>query len=264
MAKRRHSRRKSKSPKKYWYIALFAVIFVVLYLFYADITGLFSSGKQRRDNYTNFKKSLSDFSVFGIDVSQYQAIIDWDKLKKEENPSFVIIRATAGKDNKDNKFDFNWNSAKQKLILRGAYHYYRPDENSTDQANFFIKTVKIEEGDLPPILDIEKYSRIQSLPSLKNGLLNWLTIVEEHYGVTPILYTYNKFYTSTIVHDQRFEKYPLWIAWYNIKGNPDKISPNWVFWQFSDKGLVKGIEGDVDINVFNGKARDLDGLRVRK
>ena len=264
MTKRRRSSRKSRKTVKYWYIALFAVIIFMLYWFYADISGFFSPGKQRRDDYSNFKKSLSDYSVFGIDISQYQAVIDWDKLKKEESPSFVIIRATAGKDKKDNKFDFNWKSAKQKGILRGAYHYYRPDENSTEQALFFIKTVKIEEGDLPPVLDIEKYSRVQSLPSLKSGLLNWLTIVEEHYSVTPILYTFNKFYISTIVHDQRFEQYPLWIAWYNIKGDPNAIAPNWIFWQFSDKGRIKGIEGDVDVNVFNGKIKDLEGLKVRK
>jgi lysozyme len=55
----------------------------------------------------------------------------------------------------------------------------------------------------------------------------------------------------------------LWIAWYNVNGNPNDITSNWVFWQFSDKGRVKGIEGDVDLNVFNGKIKDLDGLRIR-
>jgi lysozyme len=104
---------------------------------------------------------------------------------------------------------------------------------------------------------------VQSVNSLKSGLLNWLTLVEEHYGTTPILYTYNKFYVSTIQTDRRFDKYPVWIAWYNIKGDPNTILNDWVFWQFTEKGLFDGIEGNVDINVFNGKKQDLDGLRIK-
>jgi lysozyme len=263
MVRRRHSRRKSKKTGKIWLFLSIAIVSVLFIWFYSDIVDIFSIVRQRSDDYSNFKKSLKDYTVFGIDVSHYQGEIDWEKLKKEEEPDFVIIRATAGKDSKDVRFDKNWKSAGEQEILRGAYHYYRPDENSTEQAKFFIKTVKLNEGDLPPVLDIEKYSRVQSLSSLKTGLLNWLKIVEEHYDVTPILYTYNKFYTSTIIHDERFDKYPLWIAWYNVNGNPDDITSNWVFWQFSDKGRVKGIVGDVDINVFNGKVQDLDGLRIR-
>jgi lysozyme len=263
MVRRRHSRRKSKNAGKIWLFLSIAIASGLAIWFYSDIIDIFSSSRQRSDDYSTFKKSLKDYTVFGIDVSQYQGTIDWSKLKKEEKPDFVIIRATAGKDNKDNRFDKNWKAAGEQEILRGAYHYYRPDENSAEQANFFIKNVKLNEGDLPPVLDIEKYSRVQSLTSLKTGLLNWLKIVEEHYDVTPILYTYNKFYTSTIIHDERFDKYPLWIAWYNVNGNPDDITSNWVFWQFSDQGRVKGIEGDVDLNVFNGKVQDLDGLRIR-
>ncbi len=45
---------------------------------------------------------------------------------------------------------------KENKIMRGAYHYYRPNENSIEQANLFIKTVKLQKGDLPPVLDIEK------------------------------------------------------------------------------------------------------------
>ena len=51
---------------------------------------------------------------------------------------------------------------KKKSFLRGAYHYFRPNENSTLQAQNFIKNVKLQPGDLPPILDIEKISNIQS------------------------------------------------------------------------------------------------------
>jgi lysozyme len=261
---RRRRRRHKKSSKQIVWLAVVFIAAIGVWFFYSDVTELFKTKNRKSEDYSVFKKTLKAYSVFGIDISQYQTDIDWEKLTKEEKIDFVIIRAIAGKDRLDTKFETNWESAKDNKIIRGAYHYYRPDENSTDQANFFIKNVKLEKGDLPPILDIEKYSRIQSLTSLKNGLLNWLKIVEEHYGITPILYTYYNFYISTLSEDNRFNKYPVWIAWYNINGNPANIKKDWVFWQFTDKGRLKGIEGDVDVNVFNGKLQDLDGLRVKK
>ncbi len=261
MARRR---RRKKSSKQIIWVAVALLLAVGVFYFYSDIFEIFQPTNRKSEEYSDFKKSLKEYTVFGIDVSQYQADIDWEKLVKEEKIDFVIIRAVAGKDKIDSKFKTNWKSAKDHKLIKGAYHYYRPDENSTDQANFFIKNVILEEGDLPPVLDIEKYSRVQSLTSLKNGLLNWLTIVEEYYDVTPILYTYYNFYNSTLSKDSRFNKYPVWIAWYNITGNPNDVNNDWVFWQFSDKGLLKGIEGDVDVNVFNGKLQDLDGLRIKK
>jgi lysozyme len=256
-------RRKKKSSITLKIVLIIAAIIAVC-VFYSDIFDLFKPIVQKIEKYSNLKKNLKDYTVFGIDVSEYQSDINWEKLCEEDRPDFIIIRATAGKDRLDKNFIKNWKSAKDNTVIRGAYHYYRPDEKSSEQAEFFIKNVIIETGDLPPILDIEKYSRVQSLTSLKTGLLNWLTIVEEHYGITPILYTYNKFYTSAIADDSRFSKYPVWIAWYNTKGNPSDIVKDWVFWQFTDKGSIKGIQGNVDVNVFNGKIQDLDGLRKKE
>jgi lysozyme len=260
---RRRRRSKKKSQIIIWTLVGLVTIMCVVF-FYSDIKELFKFESRKSQTLESYRKNLTQYSVFGIDVSQYQSEINWEVLQKEENIDFVFIRATAGKSALDKRFLANWAGAKNQKIIRGAYHYYRPDENSTEQAMFFIKNVTLEQGDLPPVLDIEKYSRVQSLHHLKSGLLNWLRLVEDHYGITPILYTYNKFFATTLVNDDRFDKYPIWIAWYNIEENPNDVKKGWVFWQFTDKGRLKGIEGDVDINVFNGKLQDLDGLRVRK
>ena len=99
------------------------------------------------------------------------------------------------------------------------------------------------------MLDIEKYSKVQSVTSLKNGLLNWLSIVEAHYGVVPIIYTYSNFYEKVITDDKRFKKYPIWIAHYSEKENPKKLPSDWVFWQFCEDGRLEGIETYVDIDL---------------
>jgi len=248
-------------------VLLFVTILAVLCLAYVYtplILDFFRDNVQQGKDIEEYKKDLPEYSVFGIDISHYQDKIDWESIFQEQHIDFVIIRATAGIDNFDKKFENNWEAVKNANIIRGAYHYYRPDENSKEQAEFFIRNVELSEGDLPPILDIEKYSRIQSLNSLKNGLLNWLQIVEDYYEITPIIYTYNKFYINSISDDPRFEKYPIWLAWYNLDKRPDSILKDWIFWQFSEKGKIKGIEGDVDMNVFNGKIQELDGLRLKK
>ena len=60
----------------------------------------------------------------------------------------------------------------------------------------FIKNVKLAPGDLPPILDIEKMSDIQSSDNLLKGIANWLEIIENHYGVKPIIYSGAHFFND--------------------------------------------------------------------
>ncbi len=263
MAKKRRKKKYKKKNIVLVSIAIIAIL-ILLYVYFPLFLGLFKNTETERKNLEAYKTDLAEYSAFGIDISHYQNKINWDTLVSKHKIDFVFIRATAGIDNFDKYFLNNWERVKHAGIIRGAYHYYRPDENSTEQADFFIKNVNLAEGDMPPVLDIERYSNIQSLKRLKSGLINWLNIVEEYYQITPIIYTYYQFYMNALYNDPRFEKYPVWIALYNTDERPDLIKKEWVFWQFTDKGAIDGINGDVDINVFNGKLKDMDGLRIRK
>jgi lysozyme len=194
--------------------------------------------------------------AIGLDLSEYQGEIDWDLVDNIENDyplEFVFIRATAGNDREDGQFDKNWLGAKKRKMIRGAYHYYRPDENSEEQALLFINTVRLKKGDLPPVLDIEKLPKTQSLDNLKKGLRIWLKIVEAHYKVKPIIYTGEKYYDDFLKKD--FSDYLFWIANYNFYR--EKIGDDWLFWQFTEKASVSGIKGNVDVNIFNGDVEQL-------
>ena len=195
--------------------------------------------------------------AIGLDVSEFQGTIDWTLVETIESNyplEFVFIRATAGKDRSDLQFKKNWLGAKNVKMIRGAYHYYRPNENSLAQAQLFIKTVHLEKGDLPPVLDIEKLPKGQSLDSLRVGLKRWLKAVEAHYKVKPIIYTGEKYYHDFL--KEEFSDYLFWIANYNFYR--EKIGEDWLFWQFTEKASVSGIKGNVDVNIFNG---DLEQLR---
>lgn len=199
--------------------------------------------------------------MVGIDVSEYQGKIDWtavDNVEDEFPVTFVFIRATAGNDRPDNYFKKNWAGAKKNNIIRGAYHYYRPNENSLEQAALFIKTVKLKKGDLPPVLDIERLPKNQSLDSLKVGLKRWLNKVELYYGVKPIIYTGEKYYAD-FLHEE-FKDYPFWIANYNFF--VEEMKDNWLFWQFTEKASIDGINGTVDVNIFNGTDKEMRYLTV--
>ena len=199
--------------------------------------------------------------TFGLDVSQFQGEINWeiiDTIEEKFPLRFVFIRATAGKDKLDSQFKNNWVAAKKHHFIRGAYHYYRPNENSIAQADFFIKNVSLQKGDLPPVLDIEKLPKNQSLDSLKKGLRRWLEKVDAHYKVKPIIYTGEKYYEDFL--KKEFSEYTFWIANYNFF--VEEIKDDWLFWQFTEKATVNGITERVDVNIYNGTPKMLEYLTI--
>lgn len=212
-----------------------------------------------------FEHVFSNFQegILGIDVSEYQGRIDFAGLQlqlQNRQIEFVVVRATMGKDGVDARFKQNWEGFRTLPVKRGAYHYYRPNENSTQQAQNFIKTAKLKPGDMIPVLDIEKHSTIQSKDKLREGLKNWLQIVEEHYGVKPMIYTGDRFFWE-VLHDHGFDEYPIWVANYNRVMEPE--TENWAIWQFSEKGSLPGIGEKIDLNVLVGAQDALEGLLIR-
>ena len=207
-------------------------------------------------------KNLSKKTVFtsdtaqGIDISFYQKDISWWKVK---NVHFVFIKATEGTSISDSKFKENWDSSKQNGILRGAYHFYRPYVSAKDQFRHFKSRVKLELGDLPPVLDIEVHHKYPS--HIRREALSWLKLAESHYGVKPIIYCTYWFYKKYFDFPE-FEKYPLWIANY-VAEDLNTVTSDWHFWQHTSTGKIDGIRGDVDQNIFNGTYDSLLSLCKR-
>lgn len=189
--------------------------------------------------------------VVGMDVSQYQGKVNWRELGMVEDRypiHFVVIRATMGDRSSDSRFKENWESVKELGLIAGAYHFYRPDENSILQAKNFCKNVELKSGDLPPILDIETLPKNQSMDSLKLGLKKWLDYVEDYYGVRPIIYSGEHYYNKFL--REEFKKYKCWIARYTLA--TDAFKSHWTMWQFTEKGFLRGVNGPVDLNLYNG------------
>ncbi len=158
------------------------------------------------------------------------------------------MKATEGIGNTDPQFERNWKRSKEAGMIRGAYHFFIASKDGRMQAENFIKTVDLEKGDLPPVLDIEQSYGIPK-NILKKEIMNWLDIVENNYNTKPIIYTNIDFYNQNLGSD--FDQYPLWVAHYYQPRQPN-IKRDWFFWQHSDNGRVNGVLSPVDFNVFSG------------
>ena len=126
------------------------------------------------------------------------------------------------------------------------------------QAKHYLKQVHLEPGDLAPVLDVESIGTL-SAEQLRSEVAEWLNIVEKHYNTTPIIYTGLKF-KEKYLNTPTFNRYHFWIAHYYVKQLSYK--GKWKFWQFTDRGKIDGISGDVDLNVYNGSSYDLQQLTI--
>jgi lysozyme len=263
-------RKKSPSP----WIGIVALIFlialgsvVVVYKFRNQlerVLGEYTEGAAPLTEELKLQHVIRNYpeGVLGIDISAYQGKIDFAGLQLQlENRriEFVVMRASMGDDGMDSQYERNWEGTRTLPVIRGAYHYYRPNENSTKQAQNFIKTAKLQPGDLIPVLDIEKHSTIQPRKKLREGLKNWLRIVEEHYGVKPMIYTGDRFFWD-VLHDEGFDDYPIWVANYNLIREPE--TENWLIWQFSEKGRLPGIKERIDLNILRAGQDQLQSLVI--
>jgi lysozyme len=189
------------------------------------------------------------FSIKGIDVSRYQGNINWTQVK-QAGIRFAFIKATEGTDYVDPNFAANWREAKEKGVARGAYHFFRPAQDGKTQAEHFLKHLDFAKGDLPPVLDLEVTDDVNAT-AIRREALEWLETVEKATGKRPLVYTLPHYARSYL--DGKLAKYPLWVV--DLTFLWPSESPgweSWTFWQHSHRGRIKGIEGDVDLNVFGG------------
>ena len=195
----------------------------------------------------------------GIDVSHHQADIDWCAVAAD-GIDFAFVKATESDGHLDTRFCDNWPEASSAGLVRGAYHFFRADVDARAQFDHFRTVVRLADGDLAPVVDVETVDGATEA-ELVGGLRTYLYLAEIHYGIRPVLYTNLKFYYRHLAG--HFDDYPLWIARYSGKAPAVGTSAEVAFWQYGRRGRVAGVEGDVDLNVFTGDSVAFEALRVR-
>ncbi|MDF1754578.1 MAG: GH25 family lysozyme [Verrucomicrobiales bacterium] len=199
------------------------------------------------------------YPISGIDVSHHNGPVNWAKVKVS-GVKFAFIKATEGSNWQDNRFQNNWSESKKAGVYRGAYHFFSTTSSGESQALNFISNVPKEVGMLPPVIDVE-FSKSRSRMSdaeFYEELKILQDAMESYYGVKPIIYTTREF-LENYFEGRMIDR--LWAR--EIKTKVTDWAPDWVFWQYTNRGRVPGIRGRVDLNVYRKKLFDFEKLLLR-
>jgi GH25 family lysozyme M1 (1,4-beta-N-acetylmuramidase) len=196
-------------------------------------------------------------SYKGIDVSAYQGRIDWEKVAAD-GVDFAIIRAvyrgygSAGKLMEDERYDTNMAGAIDAGISVGLYVYTQAisDEEVIEEANLAIaKAAKYTER-CTIVVDVEKVldanGRMNALEvSERTRLVALFCRMIEEAGYTPMIYC-NLEMAVLLLDMEQLTQYDIWFAAYT-----DTLYYPYAYsvWQYTEKGSVDGIDGEVDLNL---------------
>ncbi|WP_241774460.1 MULTISPECIES: GH25 family lysozyme [Lysinibacillus] len=184
-----------------------------------------------------------------IDISHHQGDIDWSKASKEV--SLAIIRTQYGTSTIDRKYIQNINGCKNHKIPFGVYIYvtFKNAAEALVQAKDFYNRAQ-KHNPLFFVVDVEESfgASVQNIVQGTQAFVDYL----KGKGVKVGLYTGHHFYKPYRMDTIKNYDF-LWIPRYSGTSAPGK-KPNFAcdLWQFTDKGIVQGITGPVDLNVLNG------------
>lgn len=192
----------------------------------------------------------------GIDVSRFQGDIDWQAVAAD-GVEFAFIRVGnrgygTGKLVEDSKFDDNMQGALDAGINVGVYIYSQAVNEDEIREEFQLVMDKIAPYNVkcPIVFDVEKTADASgrmnqlSVEERTNLTLLFCQLVEEA-GHKPIVY-HNVEMGALMIDVATLENYDKWLAYYN----EDMYYPyEYKIWQYSDKGRVNGIDGEVDLNI---------------
>lgn len=196
---------------------------------------------------------MSQPLLSGIDVSQFQGVINWSAVKSSGKVQLVYARATDGANIVDSQFSANWTGIRSVGLPRGAYHVAMPSgttpsliaANAQHQAAVFLNVVNqsggIVGGDLPPALDVESTGGLSD-GDLVLWIQHWLSDLNAavtNPSQTAILYASLNFFQTHL--SALHGTVRLWIADYSAMPNIGQIGH-----QYTDALIIPGISVNVD------------------
>lgn len=195
-------------------------------------------------------------SYAGVDVSAYQGVINWKKVKNS-GIDFAMIRLgyrgyESGKLVEDKYAEDNLQGARDAGLRVGAYFFSQAlNKKEVDQEiDFMLEILGEKYLDMPIVLDWEIPA---SNARTRNMDARTLTDLQLHFcqkmeakGYQPMIY-FNWHQSENLYYLSELEDYGFWLALYQ-----DRMTYPWKveMWQYSQSGRVPGISGDVDLNVY--------------
>ena len=191
-------------------------------------------------------------SIHGIDVSEFQGRVDWDRVRKA-GIQFAMLRAGYGTGSIDDEFRRNAEECNRVGIPFGVYwfSYAYTREMARREADYCIEAIRRYEVNYPVCIDFE-YASVNYAAERGVNVTRTLAteIVEEFCRRVEELKYFAMYYSNLDYMRRMFEqklkdKYALWYAQYSQEPNVSGMA----IWQYSDMGRVDGISGNVDMDI---------------
>ncbi|WP_225828210.1 lysozyme [Streptomyces naphthomycinicus] len=196
----------------------------------------------------------------GHDVSSHQEGVDW-RAARVRGARFVYVKATESTDYHSPDFSGQYTGARKAGLIRGAYHFARPDRSSgARQAAYFVRhggDWRPDGWTLPPALDIEynPYSKKHKCYGLnRERMVRWIRSFSDETkretGRRPVIYTTTQWWKQCTGNSRAFSSsHALWIARHGTS-RPGPLPGGWRYWTFWQYGIKGALPGDQ--NLFNG------------
>ncbi|KUN04088.1 hydrolase [Streptomyces yokosukanensis] len=201
----------------------------------------------------------------GHDVSSHQKSVGWPAAHSK-GARFVYVKATESTNYRNPYFAQQYDGAREEGLIRGAYHFARPDKSSgAKQAAYFVRHGggwRPDGWTLPPALDVEynPYNKKHKCYGLsKAHMVRWIRSfsneVKLKTGRRPVIYTSPQWWKLCTGNSRAFSKsHPLWIARHGAK-KPGALPGGWRYWTFWQHQAKGRLPGDQDL--FNGSTSRL-------
>ena len=184
----------------------------------------------------------------GIDVSKHNGTIDWGTVKVTGKVDFAILRAGYGKlaSQKDVQFERNYDECKKYGIPVGAYWYsyaITPAEAEAE-ARAFLQVIQDKQFEYPVWFDIEERKAFNTGMKNCSAMIRAFCSVMEQAGYWCGVYCSTSAIKAYIDADTQ-KRYAMWVAEW---GNNLNYNGDAAIWQYSEKGRITGIHGNVDLD----------------
>lgn len=186
----------------------------------------------------------------GIDVSLYQGYIDYSRVKSA-GIQVVYIKASEGTTIIDPYFKTNYDNAKAQGLKIGFYHFIRArnEEEAVREAEFFHSVISGTTPDCRLAMDFEVFDGL-SVEKINQISFAFLQKLQELTNKDCVVYS-DAYNARNVFSRELASVYPLWIAEYDV--DIPSSTGNWEEWigfQYSDRGRIDGIDGNVDLDKF--------------
>ena len=222
-------------------------------------TKILTFGKNEMKNQRFTFKEIKEKN--GIDVSSYQNNIDWKQVK-ESGVDFAMIRVGyrgwgTGRIVYDNNYSYNIENALKNGIECGVYFYSQAvnESEAIEEADFVINAIKNYNITYPIVIDSE-YATTSRVGRADNLSTEERTKVCKAFcervqqkGYSGMIYA-SKFWLYNNLDMSKLSNYKVWVAHYtNSINNKTDYKGKYDIWQYTSKGNIAGINGNVDLNI---------------